>query len=194
MRALFLLLFALLTTLPLVGCAPLLVGGAAASGIIVAQDRRTAGTMLNDQRIEMRVKDYIVKDKELLDNSHVKVDSYNGIVLLTGEVALPVMAERIHTFTKQEAHVREVRNELRIAPPSEMAARRADIALNSRVRSALFSDRDVKSGAIRVVTHDGTVYLLGLVTRAEAEQVVEATRAVSGVKHIVRIFEYIRVD
>ena len=178
--------------LMLQGCAPLLVGGAAATGIIVAQDRRTAGTMLNDQRIEIRVKDFVAKDKELLEHSHIKVDSYNGIVLITGETALPVMSDRIADFARAEVQVREVRNELRIAPPSEISTRRADIALSSRVRTRLFSDPEVKSGAIKVVTDQGTVYLMGLVTRAEAEQAVNATRTVQGVNRIVRIFEYVR--
>lgn len=180
--------------LPLNGCAPLLVGGAAATTVVVAQDRRTAGAILNDERIEIRVKDFISKDAELHEHTQVKATSYNGIVLLTGEVALPVMADRIVEFTRQETHVREVRNELLVAPQRDMAARRADIGLASRVRTRLFSDRDVKSNTVKITTYDGTVYLMGLITRAEAEQVVEATRGVSGVQRIVRMFEYVRPD
>lgn len=186
------LLLLLPLLLPLGACAPLLVGGAAASGVMVAQDRRTAGTMLNDQRIEMRVQDFIVKDKELLEHSHIKVTSYNGLVLLTGEAALPVMSDQVERFARNETHVREVRNELRIAPISDITLRRADIALNSRVRSRLFADPQVKSNAVKVVTYHGTVYLLGLLTRAEADHVVDATRTVQGVKRIVRMFEYVQ--
>lgn len=176
------------------GCAPLIIGGAAATGIIVAQDRRTTGTMLNDQRIEIRIKDFIVQDKEMLEHSHVKVHSYNGIVLLTGETAVPAMSARIEDFARNETHVREVRNELRIESIRDISERRGDITLNSSVRTRLFSDPDVKSSAIKVITDRGTVYLMGLVTRAEAERAVEATRKVQGVSRIVRIFEYVRAD
>ena len=193
MKLLRILLMALLVV-QLSGCAVALVGGAAATGVIVSQDRRTAGTMLNDQRIEVRILDYIARDKAMLEHSRVKVDSYNGIVLLTGEITEAWMQERILTFAKAEAHVREVRDELRIGLLSEVAERRADIALNSRVRSQLFSDREVKSGAIKVVTDMGTVYLMGMVTRQEADAAVEATRSVPGVQRIVRIFEYVRAD
>ncbi len=180
--------------LQLYGCAVLLVGGAATSGYIVAQDRRTAGTMLNDQRIEVRIKDYLTQDKEMLEATHLKVRSYNGIVLLAGETTRADYAQRLNDYAKAETHVREVRNELQIGEPSEMAYRRNDVALTSRVRSRLFSDGDVRSAAVKVTVSQGTVYLMGLVTRDEADLAVETVRQVEGVQRIVRIFEFVKGD
>lgn len=193
MKTMKLILVALIA-LQISACAPLLIGGAATTGVIVAQDRRTAGTILNDQRTEVRVRNFIAQDKGLSDHTRLKVNSYNGIVLITGETASQLMANQIINFAKAEPHVREVRNELRIGALSDTATRRSDFATGNRLRTRLTSNPDVKSLTVRFVVDQGTVYLMGLVTRAEAEQIVEATRTVDGVKRVVRMFEYVQPD
>jgi osmotically-inducible protein OsmY len=175
------------------GCAaPLLIGGAAATGISVAKDRRTAGTMLDDERIELNVLSEVARDQELSQDSHLNVTSYNGIVLLSGEVQTDALGSRIATFATQVAKVREVRNELRIAPPSSAGERSRDTVITTRVKSRLVADPAIDGTSIKVVSENGTVYLMGLVSLDEAASAVEVTRNTNGVQRIVKVFEYIQ--
>lgn len=187
MRITLLLSLALLLN----GCAaPLFIGGAAVTGVAVAKDRRTAGTMLDDERIELNILSEVARDQELVDRGHLNVTSYNGIVLLTGEVEEAALSQRIATLARKVNKVREVKNELRIAPPSDAASRSHDTVLTSRVKSRLVTDDSVDGTAIKVVTEQGTVYLMGLVSPAEAASAVKLTRNTEGVLRIVKVFEY----
>lgn len=184
---------ALITMVSLLGgcAAPLVVaGGAAAAGVVVAKDRRTAGTMLDDERIEMHSQRRIAEDKELAENTHVSVTSYNGVVLLTGEAVLPMYKTRVEKLVRQVEKVRMVRNELQIMAPSSAASRSRDTLLTTRVKSRLFGADNLDATAIKVVSERSTVYLMGLVTRAEAEHAVQVARTTSGVERIVKVFEY----
>jgi len=174
------------------GCAaPLVVaGGAAAAGMMVAKDRRTAGTMLDDERIELRAQRRIADQPELLENSHVNVTSYNGVVLLSGEAVLPMYKQQVEQIVRQEAKVREIRNELRIAPLSESASRSRDAVLTTRVKTRLINSEGINASGFKVVSENATVYLMGMVSHDEAARAVQAVRSVPGVARIVKVFEY----
>lgn len=173
------------------GCAaPLILGGAAATGIAVAKDRRTAGTMLDDERIELNVLNEVAREEELSRGSHLNVTSYNGIVLLSGEAETETMGKRIAEIAGKVAKVREVKNELRIGPPSSAGERSLDTVITTRVKSRLVSDKAVDGTSIKVISENGTVYLMGLVSRDEAASAVEVTRNTNGVQRIVKVFEY----
>ncbi|HEX9803476.1 MAG TPA: BON domain-containing protein [Gammaproteobacteria bacterium] len=179
------------TLLLLNGCAaPLILGGAAATGIAVAKDRRTAGTMLDDERIELNVLNEVAREEELSRGSHLNVTSYNGIVLLSGEVETEAMGRRIAELAGKVAKVREVKNALRIGPPSSAGERSRDTVITTRVKSRLVSDKAVDGTSIKVISEHGTVYLMGLVSRDEAASAVEVTRNTNGVQRIVKVFEY----
>jgi len=185
---------ALITLISLLSAcsAPLmLAGGAAAAGVVIAKDRRTAGTMLDDERIEIKTERRIAAEPELVQNSHVNITSFNGVVLITGEAVLPMYKARIEELVRQENKVREVRNELVIASPSSSANRSRDTLLTTRIKSRLFGDSNVDSASIKVVTEHATVYLMGLVKHEEAERAVDVARSTSGVQRIVKVFEYI---
>ena len=184
-------LLLLLTPLILSGCAaPLLIGGAAATGVAVANDRRTAGTMLDDERIEMNVLSEVARDQQLVADTHLNVTSYNGIVLLSGEAKSPALAERISAIAGRVIKVREVKNELRIGFLSDSASRNRDTMLTSRVKSRLVAAENVDGTAFKVVSEQGTVYLMGLVTPTEAEAAVNVVRRTEGVLRIVQVVEY----
>lgn len=186
-------IIALITTLSLLGgcAAPLVVaGGAAAAGVVVAKDRRTAGTMLDDERVEIRSQRRIAEDKELVENTHVNITCYNGVVLITGEAVLPMYKTRVEELVRQEEKVREVRNELQITAPSTTSSRSRDTLLTTRVKSRLLGADNVDSSSIKVVSEQSTVYLMGLVTRGEADHAVQVTRNTDGVMRIVKVFEY----
>lgn len=179
--------------LALNGCAaPLVIGGAAATGVAVAYDRRTAGTILDDERIELQVLSLVAEEQQLAQRTHLNVTSYNGIVLLTGEIEEEALGQRIAELARKVAKVREIKNELVIGPPSPAASRSRDTVLTTRVKSRLVADSNVDATAIKVVSENGTVYLMGMVNRTEAANAVDVTRSTEGVQRIVKVFEYIQ--
>jgi osmotically-inducible protein OsmY len=183
----------LLSTL-LTGCAaPLVVGlGGAAAGMAVANDRRTAGMMLDDERIEMNTIDIISRDPVLRDSSHVNATSFNGQLLLSGEVPDQQSSQLLAQRASRLARVSVVKNELAVGPVSDSATRTSDTSITSRVKSRMLSELGAGlAHHIKVVSESGTVYLMGLVTPLEAAQAVEVTRHTKGVQRIVKVFEYL---
>jgi len=152
---------------------------------------RTFGTRLNDGRVESYAMKNIEDADPQLDDAHVEVTSYNGVVLLTGQVP----SEELRALAEQSIdgirHVKRVHNELHVAGPTSLVARTNDNWLKAKIKSKLaFSDK-TESGRIKVVVEDGVVYLMGLLTRGEAEAAVEVVREIYGVQKIVKVFEYI---
>lgn len=177
------------TLLPLIsGCAAVVLGGAAATGVMVAEDRRTVGTMTEDEGIELKALSRITeKHKDV----HINVTSYNRAVLLTGEVpndATKADAERI---TRAVDNVRSVFNELQVSGNTSMQARTNDSVLTSKVKGRFVDSGQFKALHVKVVTENGVVYLLGLVKKQEAENATEIARTTGGVRKVVRVFEYL---
>lgn len=172
------------------GCAGVVLAGAA-TGAMVATDPRTAGTMVDDQMIEFKIREAFYQDSELSKQSHLSVTSYNNIVLLTGETINEPLRQRIEALARNAPKVRQVHNEIIIAAPSSMLARSNDSLITAKVRSRLAATREVKSRDIKVVTENGTVFLMGLVTREQADQATKVVRQTAGVQRVVRLFEYL---
>ena len=183
----------LFTNLIISGCAPLVVGGAVATTATVAHDRRTTGAQAEDTAIKARVKSALRKDKEIHDQSHINVATFNGIVLLSGEISTEALRSRAGDIARNAEKVRRVHNELKIAAPSSMMTRSSDSWLTTKVKSSLVGlDVDgFDPTRVKVVSENGTVYLLGLVYHREADAVVEKAQQVSGVQRIVKLFEYL---
>lgn len=169
------------------GCAPLLVGAAATTGVIVATDRRTTGAQLDDTTMSTTL--FYKINEKYGDKVHISVTSYNGIVLLTGEVPDQEASEGVAQMAAKEDRVRAVQNELLIGPLSDLSSRANDSFITSKVK-ARFIDSDFSPTHVKVVTERGIVYLMGLVKKEEGEQATEITRKTSGVKRVIRIFEY----
>lgn len=184
---------ALLTaTLLLNACAPLVVGGAATTAT-VAHDRRTAGTVIEDQAIELRIRSALNKDPEIRKQTHINITSYGGVVLLSGEAPTSAMRERAGDIARRAKKVRRVHNEIQVAAPSSMMTRSSDTWITTKVKTALLSVKlkGFDPTRVKVVTENGTVYLLGLVTHAEADAATDKARQVKGVQRIVKLFEYL---
>ncbi len=180
---------ALAASLLLSGCAPLVLGGAAAGAVMVASDRRTVGIQLEDQSIELRAANRV---RELLpERANVSVTSYNRIVLLTGEVPAEADRERVEETVRGVDNVRAVVNELAVMAPTSLTERARDGMLATRVRAALIDARDVDSMAFKIVTERSVVHLMGRVTEAEAQRATEIARTIPGVQRVVRVFELI---
>lgn len=183
------IVLAVLLAVPFVnGCAPLIVGGAAATGVVVAEDRRTVGTLTEDQTIEVRAANRIA---DRVKNAHVNVTSYNRMVLLTGEVPDAAAKATAEKITQGVDNVRHVYNELAIGPNSALSARANDTYLTSVVKARFVDAQRFSPVHVKVVTEARVVYLLGLVTRKEADAATEIARTTRGVHRVVRVFEYL---
>lgn len=172
------------------GCAGVLVAGGAAAASI-AHDRRTTGTVIDDNSIEIKAADMFALDKELHERANISTTAYNGVVLLTGEAPSEAMRARAEALVAKIEKVRKVDNEVIIAAPSSAMSRSSDALVTANLKAAMLTREDLDPTRIKVVTSNGTVYLMGLVTRAEAELAVDAARRASGVQRVVKLFEYI---
>lgn len=171
------------------GCAPVVVVGAAAGGASIAIDRRPTDVQLADERIEWQASSRI--GDKLKDQGHVNVTSYNRTVLLTGEAtneALKVEAEKLVAAVPEVKHVV---NDIVVTKPSSMGTRSNDAYLTSVVKTRMVGDQKFNPMHVKVVTESNVVYLLGLVTQKEADDAAHIARHVSGVKRVVKVFEYI---
>jgi osmotically-inducible protein OsmY len=181
------LLLALSTAPLLQGCFPLVAAGAGTAALVAA-DRRQPEIVLGDQRIEATASTRMGNE---ISAAHVNVTSFNYVVLLTGEAPseqLKAEAERIAAAIPQ---VKSVVNEIQVAAPSAFAARSNDTYLTGKVKAGFLSADKFAANDVKVVTEAGVVYLMGLVTRKEADDATEAARSTGGVRKVVRVFEYI---
>ena len=169
------------------GCAAVVVGGAAVGTAMVATDRRTSGTQLEDQNIELKALTRI--SETVGDRGHVNVTSYNRMVLLTGEVASEADRTSLEQAVGRIEGVRSTVNELAVMGSSSFTARSNDTVLTSMVKASFVDAKDLQSNAFKVVTERATVYLMGRVTEREAARAAELARGVSGVQKVVRVFD-----
>ncbi len=150
--------------------------------------------MLEDQSIEIKAVSALRNDRVLDAQSHFNVTSYNNVVLLTGETASQELRERAGKHVADVEKVRSVHNELKVGAPSTMLARSNDTLITSKVKSSLLSVKGIDRfdpTRVKVVTEAKVVYLMGLLSRAEADAVTETVRQVGGVERVVKIFEYV---
>jgi osmotically-inducible protein OsmY len=182
-------LASLLAAATLAGCAaPLILGGAAVGGM-VAIDRRTTGTQVEDEGIELRATNRIFGDHG--DKVHVNVTSYNRQVLLTGEVPTQQVRDEVQQTVAKVANVRSIVNELAVMPSTPITQRSNDTFITRKMRASLIDAKDISASAFKVVTERGTLYLMGIVSQREATRATAIARGVSGVRKVVRVFEYV---
>jgi osmotically-inducible protein OsmY len=175
--------------LSLQACIESLIIGGVATGVVVAADRRQPEVIFGDQRIEVVAANRI--GDALAGQGHVNITSYNYMVLLTGEVPSAQVKANTERIASEVPQVKTVINELQIAGASSMASRSNDSYITSKVKSNLLGADKVGPTSIKVVTEAGVVYLLGLVTREEADAATEIARGTGGVQKVVRVFEYV---
>lgn len=172
----------------LAGCAPVVLGGAAV-GALVATDRRTSGAQLEDEGIELRSSNRL-RDA-FGDGAHINVTSYNREVLLTGEVSSAQDKQAAERIVSGVDNVRAIVNELAVMPSTSLSQRANDSLISGKVKASFVDAKDLYANAFKVVTERGVVYLMGRVTRREAERATEITRGIDGVQKVVRLFEII---
>ncbi len=176
-----------LSAIPLTGCAPLVVGGVGA-GVLMAEDRRTSGTYLVDEEIELKAGSRIREN--FGENTHVNVTSYNRRVLLTGEVVDAATRAKVKELVMAVPNVRDIQDELVIGGVSGYLARSNDSYMTAKVKARFLDDKRFSAHHVKVVTEAGTVFLMGLVKREEGNAAAEIAARTSGVSKVVKVFEY----
>lgn len=177
---------ALLAAATLSGCAALVVGGAFGTALVVT-DRRTAGTQLEDQNIELKA---LTRIRESVgDRGHINTTSYNRTVLLTGEVQSDADRSAVEQAIGRIENVRTMVNELAVTGASSITGRSNDSIVTSKIKASFIDAKDIQAGAFKVVTERGVVYLMGRVTEREANRATDIARGVSGVQKVVKVFE-----
>jgi len=170
------------------GCVPVVAGGVGA-GVAMANDRRTSGTYIEDQNIELKAQSRL--SEKLGDQVHLNATSYNFSLLLTGEAPNAMLRSEAQTIAQSVPNVRQVFNEVAIGPLSSFTDRSNDSYLTTKVKARMVDANKFNIVHVKVVTEAGVVYLLGIVTRKEAEDATEIARTTTGVTKVVRLFEYL---
>ena len=174
----------------LIGCVPMFaVGTAAGTGAYISEDRRTSGMFIEDEGIELKSARRI--HQQFGNNVHINVTSYNRLVLLTGETPTAAIKTDIERLIMGVDNVRKIYNEIAVAGNTSLASRSNDALLTSKVKARFLAERKFQINHVKIVTEDEVVYLLGVVTRQEADNAAQITSSTAGVKKVVKVFEYL---
>lgn len=179
------------------GCATAIVGGGATAAAVV-HDRRSTGTVVEDQEISIKVFNYIQKSEELKKYSDISSTGFNRKLLLTGAAATPAIASKVAGYAKGLSGVAAVINEIEIHPEYDGSVQGTvnDAYINAQVKLRMFKVKlaEFDPSRVNITTYNGSVYLMGLVTEAEGSAAAEEARYVNGVKRVVKHFEYISLN
>ncbi|MDE1166860.1 MAG: BON domain-containing protein [Pseudomonas sp.] len=184
-------LMALTLCLSLSGCSSVLT---ATRDTPIQDDRgtRTFGSKIDDSLIETKVEVNVAKASPDLDNgSHIVVASFNGVVLLAGQTPRADLKSMAEQAAGSVQRVKKVHNELQVLPPSSILARNNDAWLTTKIKTQMLTDNAIPGSRIKIITENGIVYMLGLVTQQEAARAANLVQGVGGVQKIVKLFEYI---
>ncbi|MCY4363938.1 MAG: BON domain-containing protein [Gammaproteobacteria bacterium] len=172
------------------GCAPVAVTGATTAVSTVVADRRTTGTIIEDEAIENKFRLALWDRKELRKRVHVNVTSYNTWVLVTGEAPAEEDRQAVIDLVKNVEKVTRVFDEITIAAPSSLLSRSADGVVTAKIKTKLIAEQDLSTLHIKVVTENGVTFLMGLVSEEEGAIATEIARRTGGVQKVVKLFEY----
>ena len=156
---------------------------------MMAEDRRTSATLLEDQTIEIKARNRIAE--KYGDQANISVTSFNRFVMLTGQAPTEVIKQDVSVLILEVPNVRNIQNEIVVGGASSATSRASDALLTSRVKGRLARNKDVSANNIKVVSENGTVFLMGLVTRAEADFAAQTAATTSGAQRVVKVFEYL---
>lgn len=170
------------------GCFPLVAGGVAGGALVIA-DRRSSATQATDRGIQLEAESFLTK--KYGDNIHINVSVFNRRVLLTGETRTEAIKTSVEADIRNMKNVTAIFNEMVAAPISSLSARANDSYLTTRIKTTLIATEGVPSNSMKVVTEASKVYLMGIVTEAEANRAVEIARSVPGVKQVTKVFDLI---
>ena len=182
----------LLITLAMSSCTTILVETTGDEGIQEDPTERTTGARIEDEAIETKVLVNMKSQEPGLKNAHIDAVSYNGVVLLLGQVESEALKARATEIASQaSAKIKRIHNEMEVSGKTSLVSRTNDTWINTKVRTRMMTNRDVPSDQIKIVVENGTVYLMGLISEMEGDNAANVARNVSGVSRVVKVFEYI---
>ena len=170
------------------GCVPVVVAAGVGATAMVATDHRSTGSQVDDESIELKIT--TAAGSSYGNSIHLNVTSYNGTVLLTGEVPSTEVRNDIVKVASTTPRVKAVENQLVIGPVAELSSRTNDSYITSKVKARFVESDELSAHAIKVVTEHGTVYLMGIVARDEGATAAKIAATTSGVARVVKVFEY----
>ena len=157
----------------------------------MATDRRSIGHQIDDQSVEVKAYNEITKNQALNENTNLHIISVNGSVLIIGQAPNTYLRDQAIKIVNDIDGVVRIHNQIRIGNLTSITTQTNDVWLTSKVKSALFSSDKVNGDAIKVITENAEVFLMGLVTKAEADIAINITRNISGVNRVYKAFEYL---
>jgi len=184
------LVFISLLLLLVNGCAALWATTAVV-GTDMATDRRTTGIYIEDQNIELKANSAISDDEELSDKADITTTSFNRVVLITGQAPTAELKRRASAIVRQVDNIKTVHNEIKVIAPDSFLSSTGDAWITTKAKSLLLAEDELTSHHIKVITENGDLFLMGLVTRDEAAKAIAVVREIDGVETVVEVFEYI---
>ena len=174
----------------LTGCIPAaLIVGATAGGAVV-YDKRSTKTMIHDQQANESLAQLTTNAPELQRGAHITVATFNHIMLITGQTETPEQRDKVYQLATTIKNVSRIYNEITIGTPTSQWQRTQDSWITAKIKSRMLAQPGFHSTQIKVVTENGTVYLMGILSRNQADDAVDIARHVDGVKTVVKVFEY----
>lgn len=173
-------------------CSPFLAGTRSEEGITEDPTQRTLGAAITDESIESRIRTNLAAQETTLAEANIDVTAHNGVVLLVGQVPSPDLKQRaVEIASEASSQIRRIHDELEVTGNTGFLARVNDASISTRVRATLITgDLDVDAD-IRIVTENGTVYLMGVLSRAKGDEVAALISDINGVTRVVKVFEYL---
>lgn len=188
MKNIFILI---LISLNLQGCIFVAGAAAGAAGIAVVYDHRKLEQITQDQKISKDIYDKYRDDLQLASpTTHIDITTFNQVVLLTGQTVTPNLVKKADALARNTPNVKKVYNEITVKGPSSSLTRASDTWVTTKIKTQMLATKGLKSGSIKVVTENGSVYLMGIVTHQQADIAVDIARQISGVQRVVKIFRY----
>ena len=179
----------LVIAMTLAGCAKI-IGVTTSEPIQINNNKRTLGTKINDQQIETVARVNLDKGGDALKEANINIDSFNGIVLLSGQVPSEQLKQQAGEILGKINPVRQVHNELSVAANSDLQVKSKDSWITTKIKTKLIAS-SIQSRRVRIITEAKTVYLMGLVSRYEAERITNVAKNTRGVAQVVKVFEYV---
>ena len=179
------------TTIFLQGCVAAVIGGGGAVAAKVGTDPRTTGSQIDDETLEFKVENAVEKDAQIKAEGRVNAVSYNGRVLLIGQVPNDNVKETATDLTRGVEGVNDTYNQLTIGPKISFAQISKDSWITTQVKSKMFVDGRVKATDVKVISENGEVFLLGNVTQSQANAAADIASKISGVKKVIKVFKYL---
>lgn len=184
----------IITAFLLQGCAAGVVAVGAGIATDTARDNRTIGTQIDDQTLDIRITQTLGDHKKLWDASNLSVIVQEGQALVVGQTPTPKQRNEIMNIVKHVSGVKKVFNEIRLAQPSSLSTRARDSWITTKIKAQIYTNKKILPGKIQVVTENSEVFLIGVVTKGEADTAVNIARQTAGVTRVTKFFKIISKD